>query len=376
MNSEKDVIKKIELVAEHVKSIKNSSLNEVCKIGIIDMQNWEWAQGVGIYGMYRYYEYTKNIEQLDWITDWMKRHIENGLPEKNINTTAPLLTLTYLLDYLKDRKYFDLCVEWAQWLMNELPKTKYGGFQHVVSDGPNYMQIWDDTLFMAVLFLARMYVLTGNKDYLKECEYQFLLHIKYLQDKKTGLWYHGWTFDGNHNFADVFWGRGNCWITIAIPELLDMTEIDEGVRQYLINSLNAQVEALSELQDSSGLWHTVLDDKTSYLEVSATAGFAYGILKGIRMGILDEKYKSMALRACDAVIDNINKDGGVENVSYGTGMGMTVQDYKEIPICEMTYGSSLVIMLLVELLNNMKPNKSENFVIVSHKISTVSTEDT
>lgn len=353
MYTKKDIINKIELVTEHVKSIKNTSLKEVCKIGIIDIQNWEWAQGVGIYGMYKYCQYTENKELMDWISEWMKNHIEKGLPEKNINTTAPLLTLTYLLDSLKDKKYFDLCREWADWLLNELPKTKYGGFQHVVSDRENYMQLWDDTLFMAVLFLARMYVLTGNKEYLYECEHQFLLHINFLQDRKTGLWYHGWTFDGNHNFADAFWGRGNCWITIAIPELLTMTELDGGVKEYLINILTAQVEALSKLQDSSGMWHTVLDDETSYLEVSATSGFAYGILKAVRMGILDEKFKTMALKACDAVIRNIEDDGSVSNVSYGTGMGMTVQHYKDIPICEMTYGSSLAIMLLVELLNNI-----------------------
>ncbi len=47
--------------------------------------------------------------------------------------------------------------------MNELPKTKEGGFQHVVTaignrDGVllNDGEMWIDTLFMAVLFLNKM----------------------------------------------------------------------------------------------------------------------------------------------------------------------------------------------------------------------------
>ena len=54
----------------------------------------------------------------------------------------------------------------------------------------------------------------------EEAEYQFLLHDKYLCDRTSGLWYHGWSFKEKNNFAGAFWGRGNCWITMAIPEFL------------------------------------------------------------------------------------------------------------------------------------------------------------
>ncbi len=44
---------------------------------------------------------------------------------------------------------------------------------------------------------------------------QFLIHAQYLMDTPTGLWYHGWEFDGRgggHNYAKALWGRGNCWV--------------------------------------------------------------------------------------------------------------------------------------------------------------------
>ena len=80
---------------------------------------------------------------------------------------------------------------------------------------------------------------------------------------------------------------------------------------------------MKKLQSKSGLWHTVLDDPTSYEEVSGTAAITAGILKGIRLGILDDSYLDCAERAIKGILKKlIDKDGTVLNVSGGTGMGM------------------------------------------------------
>jgi unsaturated rhamnogalacturonyl hydrolase len=41
-------------------------------------------------------------------------------------------------------------------------------------------------------------------------------------DRETGLWFHGWSYDGNHNFARARWARGNSWLTIVIPDFLEL----------------------------------------------------------------------------------------------------------------------------------------------------------
>ena len=105
-----------------------------------------------------------------------------------------------------------------------------------------------------------------------------------------------------------------------------------------------------KLQDDSGLWHTLLDDETSYLESSASANFAYGFLKGIRLGILSKNYENSANKAIKALLNCINKNGVVDKCSYGTGMGMTLQDYKDIPICPMPYGQTLTVLALMEFI--------------------------
>ena len=57
-----------------------------------------------------------------------------------------------------------------------------------------------------------------------------------------------------------------------------------GIRKYLVEVFLAQIKALLDWQDDSGLWHTVLNESDSYLEVSGSASIAAGIYKGIHMG--------------------------------------------------------------------------------------------
>ena len=120
-----------------------------------------------------------------------------------------------------------------------------------------------------------------------------------------------------------------------------------------LDTYKAQVAALKKLQAPSGLWHTVLDDSTSYEEVSGSAAIACGILKGIRMGILDDSYLPCAERAINAILRNIDADGTVLNVSGGTGMGMNADHYKNILIAPMAYGQSLTILALAEALQHL-----------------------
>jgi unsaturated rhamnogalacturonyl hydrolase len=205
---------------------------------------------------------------------------------------------------------------------------------------------------MCVLPLAKIGVLLNRPAYVEEAKRQFLLHIKYLVDNQTGLWYHGWTFLERHNFADALWGRGNSWVTIAIPEFLSLLQLPPGdhFRDYLVSTLGQQVSALRKFQNENGLWHTLIDDPTSYLEVSASAGFSFGILKGVRLGYISKEYRSVGLKGLEAVINNVNMKGLVQNVSFGTPMGPTKDFYKAIKLTAMPYGQAMTLLCIVELI--------------------------
>ena len=327
------------------------------------ISEWDWPQGVGLYGLYKIMMVEKKEEYREFLCSWFKSNMAEGLPSRNINTTTPLLTLVQLNEICPDPEFESLCLSWADWLMRCLPRTEEGGFQHVTSANGdrlgvrlNENEMWIDTLFMTVLFLNRMGQKYNRQDWISESIHQVLLHIKYLYDKKTGLFYHGWTFNTRDNFGGVFWCRGNSWFTAGILEYLEMFKgsLDAGVREFIVNTYKSQVRTLKKLQSQSGLWHTVLDDPASYEEVSGSAAITAGILKGIKLGILDDSYLDCAWKGVRAVMNNIDEEGTVLNVSGGTGMGADREHYKKILIAPMAYGQSLTILALIQALDNLK----------------------
>ena len=312
---------------------------------------WEWTHGVGLYGIWQYYDQTGDAAMRDIVDSWFAARLAEGTT-KNVNTMAPLLTLAYRYEETRDRTLLPWLDSWAEWAMRAMPRTPHGGMQHITLAEENHHQLWDDTLMMTVLPLTKIGLLLDRPQYVSEATFQFLTHVAYLMDRETGLWFHGWSFDGNHNFAKARWARGNSWLTMVIPDFLELVDLpgSDPVRRFLIEILDAQVAALAELQDSSGLWHTLLDDPSSYVEASASAGFAYGILKAVRKGYLRSGYAPVAEKAVRAIVANVSGDGELQQVSFGTGMGSDLDFYRQIPLTSMPYGQAMAILCLAEYL--------------------------
>ena len=193
-----------------------------------------------------------------------------------------------------DPEFEALCLDWAKWLMECIPRTREGGFQHVTSANGdrqgvrlNESEMWIDTLFMTVLFLNRMGQKYGKQEWIDESIKQVLMHIKYLYDTHTGLFFHGWSFNRMDNFGGVFWCRGNSWFTLGILDYLDMFKgtLNQGIKTFILDTYKAQVRALRDLQGEDGLWHTVLDDSTSYEEISVYASPRTDFVKGTGGGM-------------------------------------------------------------------------------------------
>ena len=142
-------------------------------------------------------------------------------------------------------------------------------------------QAWADTLFMAAYFMLRYGVLTGEKALVDDALHQYARHIEYLQDKATGLWYHGYnnlrktTCPASSGRAPTR-GRPTPWrrSSARLPEPYlypPFMDIDCSVRD--------QLAGLKKLQTEDGLWRTVLNDPESYEELSASCGIAAAMVK-------------------------------------------------------------------------------------------------
>ncbi|KAJ7742416.1 glycoside hydrolase family 105 protein [Mycena maculata] len=313
--------------------------------------DWEWTHGIGLYGLLKFHEITGDADALRISLGWFRDRFKVGTT-KNVNTMSPLLTAAYLHE-AKQANYLIHLDSWGEWVMHDLPRTSEGGFQHITYSMQNSQQIWDDTLMMTVLPLTKIGLVLDRPAYIDEAKRQFMLHIKYLQDLKTGLWFHGWTFDGHHHFGNALWGRGNCWVTASIPDFIELLKlpVSDGLRMFLVSCLVRQIDALVKCQDeATGLWHTILDDPTSYLEASATAGFAYGIMKSLRLRLIprEERYLRAAHKAIQGVLNNITPEGELLQVSFGTPVFDNIEDYKKIKLTSMPYGQSLALLALTE----------------------------
>lgn len=357
-----DVHSKIKLLIDGMVNIKDKTGEYLLKLDdgrVIDTKgwnDWEWTHGVGLYGIWQYYELTGDAQSLQIIESWFANRFAAGGTTKNINTMAVFLTLACVYERTKNPTYVPWLDSWAEWAYHDLERTRFGGMQHVTYVSLHDNQLWDDTLMMTVLPLAKIGLVLNRPHYVVEARKQFLLHVQYLFDAKTGLFFHGWEFNKpensgeslGHNFAQARWARGNSWLTIAIPEFLELLNIDlatDPIGMHLRDVLEAQCAALTSLQAPSGLWRTLLDvpeSEGSYPEASATAGFAFGILKARRKRYLDptvpfspieaadgqrlaaskpSAYDAMAVKAVKAILENVDENGELLNTSFGTAMG-------------------------------------------------------
>jgi unsaturated rhamnogalacturonyl hydrolase len=364
MTGRQHLIHRLDLLIEGMVALRHDGTFEEPNLDgtpgdYISFEGWEWPQGVGLYGLVRYWEFTGDERHRRLIEAWYERRLAQTLPPANVNTTAPMLALSLLFSHTQEERWRRPLEDWANRVVTGLPRTDEGGFQHIVSDGINSGELWDDTLFMVVLFLAHFGRCTGRRDLVEEAVRQFLLHAHYLTDTRTGLWFHGWTFEGRHNFARARWARGNAWITAGLLDFIELGGIEGGVKTFLLGCLRSQAASLVAYQHASGGWHTLIDDPSSYLETSATAGFGYGLLKGARLGILGHDARAAGLKALDFVMNNIDEGGTVQNVSYGTRMGHDLQFYRDIPLQPTAYGQALAILLLAEAVRHDTTAKME-----------------
>lgn len=360
-----DVHTTVNLLIDNLVNIKDTTGEFLLRLPdgrVVDTKgwnDWEWTHGVGLYGVYQYHLLTGSSSALQVVEGWFTARLAEGTT-KNINTMAVFLTLAYLYEKTGNSTFLPWLESWASWAMHDLERTPYGGMQHVTYLTPNTNELWDDTLMMTVLPLAKIGKLLNRPEYVEEAKRQFLLHIQFLFDTSTGLFFHGWKFDENapggvgHNFARARWARGNSWLTIVIPDFIELLDLpaNDAFRIHLVNVLQAQCRALKKLQAPSGLWRTLLDvsEEGSYVEASATAGFAYGMLKAVRKRYIGREYEEVAVKATKAVLDRVNKEGELLDVSFGTAMGETLQHYKDIALTSMPYGQAMAIMALGEFL--------------------------
>lgn len=290
---------------------------------------WDWPCGVAYYGISEAYRATKNQEYLDFLVKWTDEYIEMGLPSWNVNACAMGHAMLTLYEATGDEKYWELVMSKVDYLRNKALRFGDNVLQHTVSSKNDFPeQAWADTLFMAAFFLLRVGAKLQDQEIINDALNQYYWHIKFLQDEKTSLWYHGYNNIHKDHMSGFYWGRANAWAAYT------MSQVKKQLHDWYLYpqcmdiecALRDQLASIKLLQTENGLWRTILNDEEAYEEVSASCGIAAAMIDN--RNPLHAKYVQKALLG---VLANISEDGRVLNVSGGTAVMRDREGYCNVP---------------------------------------------
>ena len=198
----------------------------------------------------------------------------------------------------------------------EQPRTEEGSFWHK-KVYPN--QVWLDGLYMAQPFEAQYRLAFGDGD-VSDVARQVRTAVRHMKDPGTGLYRHGYDASRKAFWADPETGLSRCvwlralgWFTMALADLSEI--LPEGPeREEIRGYFKDLAESESRVMDpATGLYWQVADQggrEGNYLESSGSSMIACGMLKGARLGVLEDKYRALGQKTFTALSDRLVwKDG-------------------------------------------------------------------
>jgi unsaturated rhamnogalacturonyl hydrolase len=307
---------------------------------------WQYVNGVLTVGMLRlsnalndpkYSDYSrKNFSFIFDNLDYFKKIYDGGAnPEyrpvfrigslDDCGSMSAGLLDVYAFDKRQD--YLDYLNRVGDYIINKQVKFPDGT---LARNNPRKMTLWADDLYMSVPYLVRMGKLTGDNKYFDFAIKQVEQFNQYIYDSTTGLYFHTYFNDENMNGV-ARWGRCNGWVALAQAELLNNLPADHPKRDNLKKLLLRQIVGFSRYQDTSGMWHQLLDKPGSYLESSVTAMYVYTVAKAVNEGWINKRFITIAQRGWEALEKMITADGQVPDICIGTSVEEDISYYYNRP---------------------------------------------
>ena len=213
-----------------------------------------------------------------------------------------------LLNALNPQPQYLTAIETLRDQLRAQPRTAEGGFWH---KQVYEHQMWLDGLFTGTTFYARYAAWKPEPEAWSDIANQFLTVDKHTR-KANGLNHHGWDESRQMAWSDSVtgcsaetWGRAEGWYVMALVDVLELMPADQPERPELIAILNRVMEALMAVQDKdTHLWYQVPDkgnQEGNYMESTCSAMYCYAMAKGVRIGVLDKKYKKEAQQVLEGL---------------------------------------------------------------------------
>ncbi|KAM0326691.1 hypothetical protein ACHAQA_006562 [Verticillium albo-atrum] len=201
-------------------------------------------------------------------------------------------------------------------------RTPDGGFYHRY---PVYIdQMWLDGIYMLDVFYARWTreFEPDNTTAWDDIALQFdLIDAGTVVDNRTnGLPLHGFDYSKKSIWADPetgasphVWGRAVGWYIMALVDTIQLFPEDHPGYKRLVGYLQSVADAVVAAQDKKTKgWWLVMDPGLegawgNYIESSGSAMFVYGLLKSLRLGLIEgKKYQAAALSGYELLTETFS----------------------------------------------------------------------
>jgi rhamnogalacturonyl hydrolase YesR len=205
---------------------------------------------------------------------------------------------------------------------------------------------WTDDMFMTSSVLSR-----GGPESHADVVYKLLTTYAKRQQRPDGLFIHA--TDGPYA-----WGRGNGFALLGVTDALTYLPASWKGRAEVLAIYKKHVAALVKHQSDDGSWRQVVDEVTSYRELTVTAMTTAAIARGIRLGWIDRAtYEPVVNRGWNAVGARVDADGSVHDVCSGTGSGPLKEYYLNRPVVNGAddRGGAMALLAAIEVAMLRRP---------------------
>jgi unsaturated rhamnogalacturonyl hydrolase len=320
----KDMKRVADWQIEHFDDVFNTKIREHDDLdwtkGALYVGMVKWAE---IAGEETYYEWLKAIgEEHDWKLHKRQYHADD-------HTVGQMYCELYRK--YKDEKMLAPTIKQFDFIRYHPSKST------LEWRTPFHQDRWDwcDALFMSPPVWAKLYNITGNKEYLDFMMKEFKATTDFLFDKKENLYYRDQSYMGKlDKGTKVFWSRGNGWVFAGLTNIMNELDPKSKEYKYFLKIYKKMAKKLVKIQTPKGHWAMSLLGQEFYPtpETSGSSFYIYGLAWGINNGILDKAtYEPSVKKGWNAMVSYITKEGMLGYVQpIGAGPGKAWADKTEV----------------------------------------------
>jgi rhamnogalacturonyl hydrolase YesR len=185
---------------------------------------------------------------------------------------------------------------------------------------PNYTYL--DGMYSLAPFATLYSSLNTSQPPLLDVVDQLALAWNHTYQNTSGLLVHGYDASKRAIWANattgaspIVWGRSLGWYVMALMDTLELLDRSNASRKWIEGHFALLMSSIVNAADKeTGAWYQVLDQpgrEGNYVESSVSAMIVYGLLKGVRAGVLeDEKYVGVARKAYEYMVEAFVVENG------------------------------------------------------------------